>query len=406
MGRDRIKVEVVEPTSQLDALTHAIKMNAKHGLGLSSEELKRNAIRLWKQGATEKHIVATVSRSEGTVQGYLAEAKQKLKEKQQQEAVELYKDGYSQTEISKIISKKSPRSINQKTVSNYLHEYLVAQAGMMHEEGLTEQNIEEELKRDFPRLIKSGAVSQLIEEYTDSKPEPEPDDVEEEVVEAVAEAEPTTKQHAQERAEAKSDVDEADEEQDKETERVHSEMQWMLLWLGNELNLNLWLPKADFTQSHQRNEIVNLAGKLEDLPFDILKVGRPVQRIDVIWLKENKIIAAFEIENSTGIESGLFRMSHLWVSLEDSNIRTHIVAQDNDVNKAGDKVSEPTFKHNGLAESCWFVPYTGLTNIFNDAQQNSSLPYTWQELLDIIGHKLYKKIAPTSDEAVRNFGLL
>ncbi len=107
----------------------------------------------------------------------------------------------------------------------------------------------------------------------------------------------------------------------------------------------------------------------------------------MLWLKESNIIAAFEVENSTGIESGLLRMSHMWVSMEDSSIRTYIVAPDNDVNKAEDKLREPTFKRVGLDESCWFIPYTELRNKYNEAEQSGSIP-DWQELLDEIGHKL------------------
>lgn len=259
---------------------------------------------------------------------------------------------------------------------------------MLHEQGLNKQGIKKKLKEEFPRNT-SDPVDKWYEEYIAGRvaPEAEPDDVEKKVVGAVAEEESTTEPE-EKRAEAEPDVDEGDEEKDEESKRIHKEMQWMLLWLGNELNLNLWLPKTDFTQSYKKNEIANLAGMLEDLPFDILKAGRSVQRIDVIWLENNKIIAAFEIENSTGIESGLFRMSHMWVSLKDSSIRTYIVAPDTDVNKAQDKITEPTFKHIGLAESCCFIPYTKLTNKFNEVEQNDSTSYDWQGLLDKIGHKL------------------
>lgn len=123
MKRDFIKVEVVQAERQLDALKQAIKANTAHGLGLTAAELKRDAIRLWEAGATEEDIANTVARSPGTVQSYLAEPKQQLKEKQMEMVVKFYKEGKSQTEISESISESSSRSINQKTVSNYLREY-------------------------------------------------------------------------------------------------------------------------------------------------------------------------------------------------------------------------------------------------------------------------------------------
>lgn len=372
MGRDRIEVQVVEPDSQLDALTHAIKANAIHGLGLSSEELKRDAIRLWESGATEEHIANTISRSVGTVQSYLAEAKQRLIDKQKREVVNLCKDGHGQKQISKIISENSRRTINQKTVSNYLKEHRKEQVGVLHEQGLTKQEIKNKLKEAFPRNT-SDPVGEWIEEYIASRREPEPDQ-ESAIIEA------------HEVAESEDDIDY--NISDGESKRTHKEMQWMLLWLGNELNLNLWLPKTDFTQSHKKNEIANLSGMLNDLPFDILTAGRSVERIDVLWLKDNKIIAAFEIVHSTSVESGLLRMSHMWVSLEDSGIRAHIVAHRNKLHNAREEIIEPTFTHIGLAKSCWFIAYTELTKKYNEAEQNGSIPYDWQRLLDAIGYKL------------------
>ena len=344
-GREEIAVEVFTIESDTDAVKHAIRSNVTHGVPLTQADLKRMAIKLWKVGASNQEIAKTISRSIATVITYLKEVKTHRKNEAKKLALNLSDQGYTQTKIAEVIKERLNYKVDQTTVSAWRREHAMEQ----------------------------------------KEPEIEPEEVEREpATDAGSTFEPELQRYSDEKA----DVDEDDEEKDEETERIHSEMQWMLLWLGNELKLKFWLPKKDFTESHKKNEIADLAGRLEDLPFDILKAGRPIQRIDVLWLKDNKIIAAFEIENSTGIESGLLRMSHMWVSLEDPNIRTHIVAQDNDVNKAGDKISEPTFKHNGLTESCRFIPYTKLTNKYNEAEQNGSIPYDWQELLDEISYKL------------------
>lgn len=338
--RHEIKCIVKQAETDKERYLLAVSMNAGHGLGLTTAELKHNAIELYRLNATDREIAEAIKRSEATVHAYIKEEKAAWKAKQIKIAHELYsKKSLTQQEIADYINCIRPNSVTQRTVSEYL-------------------------KRKLPE----PSLAPEIKAVTDAKPTIEPE--------------------AQKRVEAESAIDEDDKKTDEESERIHSEMQWMLLWLGNELNLNLWLPKTDLTQSHKKNEIVNLAGKLKELPFDILKAGRSVQRIDVLWLKDNKIIAAFEIEHSTGIESGLFRMSHMWVSLEDLSIRTYIVAPDTDVYRAQDKISEPTFMHNGLAESCWFVPYTKLANKYNGAEQNGSVSKDWQGLLDEIGYKL------------------
>ncbi len=332
-GKTEIRVNVVKADSRREALAYAIKDNARHGQRLTTDELKHSAINLFHAGATDAFIAKTISRSQKTVSNYLREAKAHLKDEAKTLAVKLREEGCTQHQIANSIEDRLNHKVDQTTVSAWLRENTLAQ-------------------------VVAETQPEIVEQIPQKRPESE------------------------------ADVGEIHEERDEETERIHSEMQWMLLWLGNKLNLDLWLPKTDLTQSHKRNEIANLSGMLEDLPFDILKVGRSVQRIDVLWLKDNKIIATFEIENSTGIESGLFRMSHMWVSMQDQAIRTFIVAPDTDVNRAGDKINEPTFKHIGLAESCWFLPYSALTNKYNEVKNNGSIPYNWQELLEEIGHKL------------------
>lgn len=384
-GREEIAVKVFTIESDTDAVKHAIQCNATHGVQLTANEIKCITIRLWESGVTEKKIADTISRSESTVRGFLAEAKQELIEKQKAQVVELYKAEKSQAEISKIISEKSPRRINQKTVSNYLREYLVAQAGMMHEERLTEQEIEEELKRDFPRLIKSGAVSQLIEEYTDSKPEPESDDVEDEVVEAVAEVESTPEPEPQEAM----DVDEDDEDKDEESRRKHTEIEYKLLRLGNMLGLSVWVATDDRKKSYEGIALSDLPGMLSFLPSPIrAKTPQSIERIDVLWLQDDNIVAAFEVEHSTNIDSGLLHMSDMLVAMKGTTILTFIVAPNGRLDEAKRKMNRPTFKETGQTDSCRFIPYSDLTDKYKEAKQNGSIAYDWQKLLDEIGYKL------------------
>ncbi len=405
-GEDKIPYTVKEVESDAHAVEIAIVSNAVHGVPLTVAEIRRNAIRLFKMGRTNKDIAKIVKRHETVVGKYVKATRERMESELCTKLGELYaitddsgrkiythtslaeEFGFSTHRVKDLIDKHYLKQIIDLYVKNgaraYTAEILAIElnANIMRIAKILEKNEEAIAETLTPEPAQEPEPE--LEVQLESESGNESDEITEEVFEAESTAEPEAKEHA----EAESDVGEDDEEKDEESKRIHSEMQWMLLWLGNELNLNLRLPKTDLTQSHKKNEIVNLAGKLKELPFDILMAGRSVQRIDVLWLKDNKIIAAFEIEHSTGIESGLFRMSHLWVSLEDLSIRTYIVAPDTDVYKAQDKISEPTFKHNRLAESCWFVPYTKLANKYNEAEQNGSVSKDWQGLLDEIGYKL------------------
>lgn len=387
MGCDRIEVQVVEPDSQLDALTHAIKANATHGLSLSSEELKRDAIRLWESGATEEHIANTLSRSLNTVSGYLVEAKHQLIEEQRKRVVELYFDGFNQTDSAKIVSDQYPqRSINQKTVSTYLKEHRKEQVGVLHEQGLTKQEIKNKLKEAFPRNT-SDPVDQWYEEYVASKLEPVPETskIKEQDAEAESELQPAPQTNTDEGL----DVDGDDEEKDEKSKRIHTEMQFKLLRLGNMFGLSVWVATDNRKNSHEGKALSELPGMLEFLPSKIrANTPQSIERIDVLWLQDENIVAAFEVEHSTDINSGLLRMSDMLVALGEATILTYIVAPNGRLDEAKRKMNRPTFEKTGQSKSCRFFPYSDLNDKFQEPEQNGFLTYNWQELLDEIGHKL------------------
>ncbi len=58
------------------------------------------------------------------------------------------------------------------------------------------------------------------------------------------------------------------------------------------------------------------------------KVLRTVRNIDVIWLGEGSVEAAFEIESTTSIYSGILRMADLIALVPGITIPLYIVAPD------------------------------------------------------------------------------
>jgi hypothetical protein len=54
--------------------------------------------------------------------------------------------------------------------------------------------------------------------------------------------------------------------------------------------------------------------------------NRTIELIDVLWLKGNAVVAAFEIESTTSIYSGLLRMSDLIAMQPNLNIPLYLVA--------------------------------------------------------------------------------
>jgi hypothetical protein len=81
-----------------------------------------------------------------------------------------------------------------------------------------------------------------------------------------------------------------------------------------------------------------------DLPLQFDEAtNRTVELIDVLWLKGNAIVAAFEIESTTSIYSGLLPMSDLIAMQPNLNIPLYFVAPDERRQKVIDEVNRPTF---------------------------------------------------------------
>ncbi len=149
----------------------------------------------------------------------------------------------------------------------------------------------------------------------------------------------------------------------KSEERAHNEMQYLLLKLGNDLGLDVWVARNDRSRSwngHDFKDIAHLRSVLpEQFDRDTQKI---VELIDVLWLERDGIRCAFEIENSTNIYGGLLRMSDLLSRRPNLDIPLYIVAPDERQAKVVQELNRPTFidMRKPLVEVCKFIPYSAL----------------------------------------------
>ena len=89
---------------------------------------------------------------------------------------------------------------------------------------------------------------------------------------------------------------------------------------------------------------------------------RTIELIDVLWLRKTAIVAAFEIESTTSIYSGLLRMSDLLSMQPNLNIPLYLVAPDERRNKVLSEVNRPTFSRLSppLKEVCRYISFSTL----------------------------------------------
>lgn len=151
-------------------------------------------------------------------------------------------------------------------------------------------------------------------------------------------------------------------ESDAET-TAHTEIQWLLLKLGNDMGLDVWVARNDRNRSANGARFAELPRLRQHLPrqFDEA-TSRTIELIDVLWLRGNAIIAAFEIESTTVIYSGLLRIADLLAMQPNLSIPLFVVAPDERRDKVIVEVNRPTFSRLSppLKEACRFISFSTL----------------------------------------------
>jgi EVE domain len=144
---------------------------------------------------------------------------------------------------------------------------------------------------------------------------------------------------------------------------THEEMQWLLLKLGSDMGLDVWVARNDRNKQYNGAAFSRIPNLRRDLPrqFDEA-TNRTIELIDVVWLQKDAIIAAFEVEHTTSIYSGLLRMSDLLSMQPNLKINLYIVAPDERSGKVIAEVNRPTFARLNppLPKICKFIPYSQL----------------------------------------------
>ena len=110
-------------------------------------------------------------------------------------------------------------------------------------------------------------------------------------------------------------------------ESKHTAIQHQLIKIGLWTDCNVWVATNDRGKKFRKEKFSDLCLKnLPQMGFD-KTVMRTIEMIDVIWLKNNAPIAAFEVEQSTSIYSGLLRLSDLITLIPAIKIKLYIVGE-------------------------------------------------------------------------------
>src|SRR5262249_5037172 len=124
----------------------------------------------------------------------------------------------------------------------------------------------------------------------------------------------------------------------------HTEIQYHLLRLGVDMGLDIWVAKNDRSRTWDGHVLGQMPRMLNELPTQFNDAtNKTIELIDVLCLRGNSIVAAFKVDSTTSIYSGLLRMSDLLALQPNIDIRLYLVAPDERRDKVEQEILRPTF---------------------------------------------------------------
>lgn len=117
---------------------------------------------------------------------------------------------------------------------------------------------------------------------------------------------------------------------EKDDENLHTEMQYHLLKIGNSLGYDVITATNDKSKSFKGHNFSFLClQKFPEMQTDNDTLST-IKLIDVIWYEKgtNNVLAAFEVEKSTSIYSGILRLTDLSYSIADGDEIFYLIVPD------------------------------------------------------------------------------
>lgn len=145
--------------------------------------------------------------------------------------------------------------------------------------------------------------------------------------------------------------------QERDGDATHTEIQGWLRELGLALGFEVWIATNDRSRAYGGGRLAD--GCLDTLPEGLANGLDSVRLIDVLWLSRDpiRVTAAFEVEHSTSIYSGIVRMLDLALGTElAARSPLFLVAPDNRRQEVQQQLRRPAFSR--VAElGIRYLPY-------------------------------------------------
>lgn len=148
----------------------------------------------------------------------------------------------------------------------------------------------------------------------------------------------------------------------REEDHTHAQIQGWLRDLGIALGFGVWIASNDWNRPFGGGRLAD--GCLDHLP-EALESNQSVDTIrliDVLWVEPTagRVVAAFEVEHTTSIYSGIVRMLDLALGLGPAGLSMFLVAPDGRETDVREQLKRPAFSR-VVDLDVRFIPYGELT---------------------------------------------
>jgi hypothetical protein len=135
--------------------------------------------------------------------------------------------------------------------------------------------------------------------------------------------------------------------------RTH--FQWLLAKIGCKVGCRVWIAASDHSKVCMNERLGDLS--LPSLPILAESAFQKIiSRIDVLWLQENEVVAAYEIEQAcTDVSTSLLRLYDLGALFPNREVQLCVVAPRERFEKVQFELSRPTFRDHEISRRCALI---------------------------------------------------
>ncbi len=161
--------------------------------------------------------------------------------------------------------------------------------------------------------------------------------------------------------------------------RTH--LQWLLAKIGRKVGCHVWIAASDQNKVCQNERLGDLS--LTSLPILADSTFQKIiSRIDILWLQNNEVIAAYEIEQAcTDVSISLLRLHDLGALFSNQKIQLCVVAPQERFEKVQFELSRPTFYRDDAHRRCALISEELLLKHEEHILRWASSPAVIQELI-------------------------